>query len=451
MSSSFLEVLFASILLLYVASECLLTILQTHQADRSDNIQHRFFNAISRSAHRKAIDYIHETTQARLFHVVAVAFFILSMTWLGGISWMATSFAFLTDAPLLSARLVAIVLLSIFLAIEFPLSWYLRFRIEEKYGFIITPSSIWTRLKLQDTLLGFFTFLPFLILFLWAIYYIGRSWPVYIFGAGVCFLFWRFNFAKNYSLFWGRQHRTLQNPALEKCIRAYLQSQGLTTKRILLMTQPERWKNRPALLTGHGKERTVILFTHTVKKLKDDEILAVVACEVARTKSLHSLLFAVLQGFTLACCMLFSYFLVQTPEAFTALHIEPSTTILLENMAPVWSVILTALFLPILLHLIMPFTNAITRQIFYQADIFVANTIGAGPLIRALIALHRHERSAYIKPSHLYSLFHYPMPPTVFRIENLQKYSHGFDMEKPRIATSFQRQHYLTVEQRTVS
>ena len=450
MSSSFLEVLFAGIILLYVAAECILTILQTHQADRSDNTQERFFHEISRAAHRKAIDYIHETTQARLFHVVAITFLILSMTWFGGFSWLATTFVFLTDSPLLSARLVAIILLCLYLAIEFPLNWYLRFRIEEKYGFMATPSSIWLRLKFQDTLFGLCLLTPALIAFLWLIYRIGPQWPILVFSLGIAYLFWRFNFAKNYGLFWGRPTYAFQNPALEACIKAYFQSQGLVAKQILVMTQPERWKNHPVLLTGHGKERTVIIFTRTVQKLKDDEILAVVACEVARTKSLHALTFSFLQGLTLAFCMLFAYFLIQTPAAFTALHIRPRTTILLDGMDSVWSAILTALILPLLLFLIMPMTNLLTRKIFYRADQFVANTVGAGPMIRALVALHRHERNAYIKPSRWYSLFHYAMPPTVFRIEKLRIYSQGFDMEKPRIASTFQRNRYLVPSKRTV-
>ena len=81
-TASLIEHTFLSILALYVALECALTIMQTHAAERTCmSVPRGFESKLSLAAVRKAADYTGDLAQANLLLTVMGAAFALFMTY----------------------------------------------------------------------------------------------------------------------------------------------------------------------------------------------------------------------------------------------------------------------------------------------------------------------------------------------------------------------------------
>ena len=158
-----------------------------------------------------------------------------------------------------------------------------------------------------------------------------------------------------------------------------------------------------------------MLFQHTLTKLTEEELLAVVTNAVAHVARWHRfarciLFFLLMFGFWWGFAWLSekSYF-------YDALGIHPAMA--LENGAVIPGV-LVALVLttfPVVLYPIVFLVHMFTRMLEYDADACVVHTIGAVPLIRAIVKLHTDYRNT-LTPNRLYSLANHRRPHITQRI-----------------------------------
>ena len=118
LTASNIQHVFLALMALSVLTECLLTILHTHAAERAATcVPAPFERKLSAAAHRKAADYTGELAQGRLLLVFAGAGIALLLTYGQGLTLLASLAGALSSSALIGEwTVIALVLLLLIIA-----------------------------------------------------------------------------------------------------------------------------------------------------------------------------------------------------------------------------------------------------------------------------------------------------------------------------------------------
>ena len=293
-----------------------------------------------------------------------------------------------------------------------PFAAYRTFVIEARYGFNTSSAAQFVRDRVTGYLLTIVLGGGLLALLLWSLERWGASfWVPYAVLAGLVLTSISVFYTSLLLPLFNRLTPLPEGP-LADAIRRYVDGAGFALDDTYVMDGSKRSTKANAFFSGLGRTRKVVLFDTLLERHPVDEVVAVVAHEVAHARLRHgpTLLLTSLASITLLL------FLLSRVVESSALSLALGGS---EHALGLNLVAFALLVAPVSLALDVA-TNALSRRFEYQADAFAAHGVGA-PSLQA--ALKRLTSDALVAPTHhpLYALLHASHPSTVERLRALER------------------------------
>jgi len=298
--------------------------------------------------------------------------------------------------------------------LDIPFDLYSTFKIENKFGFNTTTPKIWLTDLLKSILIsvilmgimggvGFWVIQAspnYWWIWLWAFFLVFSLFLLYISPYVIEPLFNKFTpISEEYK-------------QLEERISAVLAKVGIKVSRVFQMDASKRSKHTNAYFTGIGKVKRIILYDTLLKKMTEDEILAVLAHEAGHWKKKHVMKRIIISEIVGFVGIYLSFRILQTDWLTQIFNIENglffSKLVILGFIGSIVSFPFT------------PLSSHFSRKHERQADQMAVNlTESPDGLISAMIKLSKDNLSN-LHPHPFYAKFYYSHPPIVQRLEMLE-------------------------------
>ncbi len=364
--------------------------------------------------YRKWRKYSSELNRVSFIDATIRFLFVLMMLANGGFFALAEWTRALTNAnPYLETLLFIFILIVIHFLYAIPFKYYVTFSIEERYGFNRSDLKTFIRDRIVSLLLSIVLGGGIIALFVLFFETAGPLFILYMFIAlVVIFLFFNMTYTKIFVPLFNKL-TPLEDGDLKTRIEDFAAAQNYQIKKIQVMDASRRSSKLNAFFSGFGRFKNVVLFDTLLEKMDDDEVLAVLAHEIAHAKH-KDVIKNIVQSFVLFAALLALFYgftsveVFHTAFGFDALH--------LGFMLMLFGII----FGPIS-TLIGVFTNLWSRHNEYAADRFAAKHFKTEAMVSALKVLAR-ENFSNLTPHPLFVVLHYSHPPMDKRIAALRSH-----------------------------
>ncbi len=383
-----------------------------HIAAHRGSVPEQFSDRISLSAHQRAADYsIIRTRFGRLALAVEIAV-LLAFTLGGGLQALHDFWAFQLEGVWYGIAVIFSVM-AISGIVDLPLSLYMQFVIEEKFGFNRMTLRLFMTDLIKQLALGLAIGTPVLLAVLWLMAQMGERWWLYV------WLFWcAFNLlilfiyptwiAPLFNTF-----TQLEDVTLKSRIEALLTRCGFSSSGLFVMDGSKRSAHGNAYFTGFGKTKRIVFFDTLLSRLQPEEVEAVLAHELGHFRHRHIIKrIVVLFGTTLLLLFALGQ-LMQTDWFYAGLGVTGA-----DARSTAMALILFFLTVPVFTFLATPVASLLSRRHEFEADRYAAAHASATDLIKALVKLYE-DNAATLTPDPLHSLFYDSHPPAALRISRL--------------------------------
>ncbi len=363
------------------------------------------------------LNYTLETTRHGVIVKTVMTGLLLALLAFGFFGWLET----LTNAWFSHPMLQTLAFLGVFTLfstlISLPFDYYATFVIEEKFGFNKTSHKTFLIDNLKSLLLTAILGSGIVSLLHWFYLMFKEQLGLFILSAwGALSVIMVIVFILNTKVFVKIFNKLtpLEDGPLKEKIAAMAGQVGFNVQAISIMDASKRSTKLNAFFSGLGKTREVVLFDTLMEKLKEDEILSVLAHELghAVNKDVPRLLAVQIAVFGLYAAIIAA--LLESPQlaqAFGLSGVHFGFSLLLFGI----------LAEPLSLLLGFPM-NYISRKAEYAADAFAAKLASPQAMMSALRTLAR-EDLANLNPHPLYVRIHYSHPPIPERLRAIEKES----------------------------
>lgn len=419
LSANAVEHIFLISCVLYILCESFACARQIIAAERGiGRVPEGFSARLTLAAHRKAAAYTAEAAQARLASAFVKTAFAVAMTAGHGLTLITAFLVTLTDNALLAQWALIVIVLALLLAVELPISWLIDFRLKERFGYQRQKRGDWMKNRGGVSLAGLAIAVPVTAALLILFELCGSFWWLALWACWAARLIWLWKLSLMRGMSWSRVSRPIENESLRRRVRALMAEEGFELEDIVLMTRPAVWKHAHVLIPGQGRKRTIVVFAHSAARLTVDELLAVIAGQLARVKNHHAPWRAAFSaiGALLLCAA--AGWGAATPEFFSGLGFSTLLTSSQPGTRAGFALAAALVTFPIVFFPVRMLYNYASRQLRYAADRDAADRMGGDALIRALAKLHR-DYSASLTPSRFYSLMHYTRPHAGMRAAHI--------------------------------
>lgn len=376
------------------------------------SVPEQFADRISLHAHQRAADYsVTRTRFGRLALAIEIVV-LLAFTLGGGLQALHDFWSPQLQGVWYGVALIVSVM-AISGLIDLPLSLYMQFVIEERFGFNRMTLRLFIVDLIKQLALGLVIGTPVLLAVLWLMAQMGERWWLYV------WLFWcAFNLLVLFvyptwiaPLF--NTFTPLEDAALKERIEALLSRCGFSSSGLFVMDGSKRSAHGNAYFTGFGRTKRIVFFDTLLGKLQPEEVEAVLAHELGHFHHRHIVKRIVLIfGTTLALLFALGQ-LMQTDWFYTGLGVSGDDA---HNTA--MALILFFLTVPVFTFLTTPLASLLSRRHEFEADRYAASHASAPDLVKALVKLYE-DNAATLTPDPLHSLFYDSHPPAALRIARL--------------------------------
>jgi Zn-dependent protease with chaperone function len=296
--------------------------------------------------------------------------------------------------------------------LTFPLTWYRGFALEHQFGLSNETFGSWfgDQLKGEATSLVIFGFTGLLALAYGQIERSPKRWWLTL-GLGtlpVILVLALIQPVLIDPLF--NKFEPLSNRELETRIVTLAERAGIPGRNVYQVDKSRQTKKINAYVSGFGPSQRIVLWDNTLEQASEDEILFIMGHEMG-----HYALHHIWKGIALSSALAFLVlFLARLVMGWAIARFGERWGI--RALHDVATVPLLAATLTLLLFLLQPLTNAFSRSIEHEADVFaleVTHTNDAGA--RAFIKLAAANRSDP-EPPPAVAFFLYTHPPLIERI-----------------------------------
>lgn len=376
------------------------------------SVPEQFADRISLHAHQRAADYsVTRTRFGRLALAIEIVV-LLAFTLGGGLQALHDFWSPQLQGVWYGVALIVSVM-AISGLIDLPLSLYMQFVIEERFGFNRMTLRLFIVDLIKQLALGLVIGTPVLLAVLWLMAQMGERWWLYV------WLFWcAFNLlilfvyptwiAPLFNTF-----TPLEDAALKERIEALLSRCGFSTSGLFVMDGSKRSAHGNAYFTGFGRTKRIVFFDTLLGKLQPEEVEAVLAHELGHFHHRHIVKRIVLIFGTTLILLFALGQLMQTDWFYTGLGVSGDDA---HNTA--MALILFFLTVPVFTFLTTPLASLLSRRHEFEADRYAASHASAPDLVKALVKLYE-DNAATLTPDPLHSLFYDSHPPAALRIARL--------------------------------
>ena len=376
------------------------------------SVPEQFADRISLHAHQRAADYsVTRTRFGRLALAIEIVV-LLAFTLGGGLQALHDFWSPQLQGVWYGVALIVSVM-AISGLIDLPLSLYMQFVIEERFGFNRMTLRLFIVDLIKQLALGLVIGTPVLLAVLWLMAQMGERWWLYV------WLFWcAFNLLILFvyptwiaPLF--NSFTPLEDAALKERIEALLSRCGFSSSGLFVMDGSKRSAHGNAYFTGFGRTKRIVFFDTLLGKLQPEEVEAVLAHELGHFHHRHIVKRIVLIFGTTLILLFALGQLMQTDWFYTGLGVSSDDA---HNMA--MALILFFLTVPVFAFLTTPLASLLSRRHEFEADRYAASHASASDLVKALVKLYE-DNAATLTPDPLHSLFYDSHPPAALRIARL--------------------------------
>lgn len=414
--TSTLKLVFAGLVALYVCVHVALTIFEVRSEEASANVVPAAFRRfISLAEHRKAVDYTGEIIQCDLVSALLCACIAVLLTYGSGFSVLLAGVTTLFGQGIAAEFALLGIVLAALTIIDFPVSWWKEFKINERYGFERTPPMRWFIERLKEIALGAVGVVPLLLGATVILMSASYWWWAFVLILNLIWFVWRFILAPNWLIGFSSQARPMPEGSLKDCLTALLRQTGWQHAEICVARRPAHWRHGHALLAKRGGRARLVIFEHVLERLTDEEVTAIAAAAIGRVDRWHNI--ARLTFFSFLACVFWwgLAWLAQKPYFYRALNIEPALAIPNGTVNPALLFCIVIVLVPVILYPLVFVVHAFTRMLKFDEDAYAVRVAGAKPLVRALAKLHRDYRMS-LTPNPIYSLANHRRPHVTQRI-----------------------------------
>ncbi len=384
----------------------------SHILTARGSVPEQFADRISLHAHQRAADYsVTRTRFGRLALAIEIVV-LLAFTLGGGLQALHDFWSPQLQGVWYGVALIVSVM-GISGLIDLPLSLYMQFVIEERFGFNRMTLRLFIVDLIKQLALGLVIGTPVLLAVLWLMAQMGERWWLYV------WLFWcSFNLLILFvyptwiaPLF--NRFTPLEDAALKERIEALLSRCGFSSSGLFVMDGSKRSAHGNAYFTGFGRTKRIVFFDTLLGKLQPEEVEAVLAHELGHFHHRHIVKRIVLIFGTTLVLLFALGQLMQTDWFYTGLGV-PGDDAHSTSMA----LILFCLTVLVFTFLTTPLASLLSRRHEFEADRYAASHASASDLVKALVKLYE-DNAATLTPDPLHSLFYDSHPPAALRIARL--------------------------------
>lgn len=352
---------------------------------------------------KSGLDFYDNVTQSLIF------FFLL-------IAGLFQSFSYILVNNYSSEYLMALIFFFcyqlMFALIALPFDVYETFVIEKKYNFNKTTPSLFVRDLIIGSVISFVVFVIVLFTVIFLINTAGRFW--YLYAAAIVFSFsvlmmyiYPTLIAPIFNKF-----EPLENKELEEKIFRLAEKADFPVKNIMQMDASKRSGHSNAYFTGFGRSKRIVLFDTLLENHSDNEILNILAHEIAHYKLGH-----------LRKMLIFMF--ISTVVSFYVVGLLINNSFIYEALGFEKAVFSGLFIISIILgpagKIFSPVFSYISRKHEYEADYFAVKLTGEKDIMKnTLIKLHKDNLS-FPTAHPFYVKMHYSHPPLPERIASLEK------------------------------
>ena len=382
-----------------------------HVHANRETVPAEFSDKITLADHRKAADYTRAKARLNLVDLFTGAVLVLIWTLGGGLQWVDTAWRSLQLPEIWTGTGFLLSIFAITSILGLPLSVYLTFGIEQRFGFNKMTPRLFIIDLMKNALLAVLIGTPLIMLVLWLMTHSGGYWWVYVWITWLGFtllMVWVYPvlIAPLFNKF-----RPLDNTELKQRIVRLLSRNGFKSQGIFVMDGSSRSTHGNAYFTGLGVNKRIVFFDTLIDELSYDEIEAVLAHELGHFKCNHIVKRLTVLGLLFFAGLAILGGLIDARWFYQGLGVQSESAYM--------GLMLFVMVAPIFTTFLQPLFSFISRRHEFEADDFAAAQAHTDHLITALVTLYR-ENANTLTPDPLYSAFHDSHPPAPIRIAHLR-------------------------------
>ena len=377
-----------------------------------ENVSHIYTEA----RYKKWLNYTMDNFRFGLLTKGVSLVVIVSFLVFGGFAFVAQWTDSFTSSELIAQWLFFAVLMLGNQLIDTPFEYYQTFVIEEKYGFNKTTKKTFVLDIVKNMLVGIFLGGALLTGLYWLVNLFANQFILFVAGVWIALsvvlvLLSMFN-GLLIRLFY--KLTPLPEGTLRERIEAMATGVGFRLRRIFVMDASSRSTKLNAFFTGLGRTKEIVLFDTLVDKLSEEEVLSVMAHEIAHSvnKDVHRMLLENIVVFGVYASLL--GFIFQTPEFALSFGFEQAHF--------GFNLVLFAILISPAAFLVNLPRMYFSRKAEFKADAYSATKIDKQHMINALTVLAREDLSN-LSPHPLFVKLFYSHPPMHERLAALEKLS----------------------------
>ncbi len=363
--------------------------------------------------YKKAQNYLKESTRFKLIKDTIFTSLILVFILSGGFNFVDKLARGFNLKPILTGLAFAGILMLALQLLNLPFSSYHTFVIEEKYGFNRTTAQTFVLDILKSLILGAviggIVFSGILWLFakagMWAWIYcwIGVTlFQLFLLFIAPVVIFPLFN-----------KFVPLGDGELKNAIRQYATEEDFRIKGIFKMDASRRSGKTNAFFTGFGKYRRIVLFDTLIAKHSVDELVSVLAHEIAHYKKKHIIKkIAISSLSTLVMFFILSLF-INNKGLFAAFKME-------ETSIYASLFFFGFLYTPISM-VFSVFSSFLSRKYEYEADACAVSRYKKPQDFIVALKKLAVDNLSNLTPHPLKVFLEYSHPPVLKRIQAIRK------------------------------
>jgi STE24 endopeptidase len=298
--------------------------------------------------------------------------------------------------------------------IDTPFEYYQTFVIEAKYGFNKTTKKIFIKDIVKNILLSALLGFGLLSGLYGLVQLFEANIVLFVFGVwlGLSILFVLIAMFNGFFVRLFYKLSPLEEGTLRERIEGLANGVGFRLKRIFVMDASSRSTKLNAFFTGLGKTKEIVLFDTLVGKLTEDEVMSVMAHEIAHSlhKDVHRMIGENVLVFGVYAAVL--GFLFQTPEFALGFGFD-------QAHFGFTLILFSVLISPISFIVNVP-RMYLSRVAEFKADAYSATKVDKAHMMSALTTLAR-EDLGNLTPHPLYVALYYSHPPMSKRLDALAK------------------------------
>jgi STE24 endopeptidase len=361
---------------------------------------------------KKSKAYFTENTLYSLVRGIFSYLLFVALFVAGFFPWVAQITESMTDNTLLQSLLFFIILIILSTLVNAPFNYYRTFSIETRYGFNKTTKKLFFSDLLRNIALSSILTAGIGVL-LHAIYLgLGNAfvWVAWLTLSVVIVLLFTLNTKVFIKIF--NKLTPLPEGSLKTNINALANQTGFKAKAIYSMDASKRSSKLNAFFSGFGPIREIALFDTLISKLKEREILAVLAHEIGHAKHFDELRLLAQQILVFG---LYAFLIsVIVSDVNLAQAFGFSTPFFAFGL-----ILFSILVEPIDFLIGLP-QNYLSRKAEYAADAFAVKQGFKKEMVSALKVLQK-ENMGNLTPHPLQVLLTYSHPPMTQRLAAIEK------------------------------